>query len=62
MLPDFCATIQFHCIFLTGNTQNQKKIYYQEGFYTNEEFVLVGKLYTCKTIKNEQTVTMVCTI
>ena len=39
--------------------QNQKQIFCQEEFYTNEEFVLVWKANTFKTTNNEQTVTMI---
>lgn len=34
--------------------QNQEQIYYQEGFYTKEEFVLVNKVKALKTINNKQ--------
>ena len=37
--------------------QNQKQIHYQEGFYTNEESVLMNKVL--KTEDNKQTVTII---
>ena len=39
--------------------QNQKQIYYQEEFYTNEEFVSVNKVHALKTINNKQTMTSI---
>ena len=41
--------------------QNQKQIYHQEGFYTNEEFVLLDRVHALKTINNKQTVTIIYT-
>ena len=39
--------------------QNQKQIYYQEGFYTTMKFVLTKKVHTLKTINNTQTMTLI---
>ena len=33
--------------------QNQTEIYYQGGFYTNEEFVLMKKVHALKTITKQ---------
>ena len=38
--------------------KSQKQIYYQEGFYTNQELVSLNKVHTLKTIDNYQTVTV----
>ena len=44
-----------------NQNQNQEQIYCQEGFYTNEEFVLLNKVHAMKT-NNKQTVTIIFTI
>ena len=44
------AAFQMSNYGFTNQNQSQNQIYYQEGFYTNKEFVLVNKVHTLKII------------
>ena len=44
--------------YRTFKGQNQNQNYYQEGFNTDEEFVLVNKTNALKMINNKQTIIM----